>query len=133
VNQTINSSTVTEVALGSELFDIGGLHDNADNARLTAPVDGIYSITASAALSGDPDGSRQLRVTLNDSINATLVSNQIGANPSPGFATDLTAATIAELNAGDFIRMAVHQNGAPSLTQFASRTHLAMAWIAPAP
>jgi hypothetical protein len=29
VNQTINSSTVTEVALGSELFDIGGLHDNA--------------------------------------------------------------------------------------------------------
>ena len=35
VNQTINSSTVTEVALGSELFDIGGLHDNADNARLT--------------------------------------------------------------------------------------------------
>jgi hypothetical protein len=130
-NQTISQSTVTEVALGTEDFDVGGLHDNANSARLTAPIDGIYSITASAAISNDPDGNRQLRVALNDSLNATIVSNQVGANPAAGFATDLTASTIVELSAGDFIRMAVHQNGAESLTLFGSRTHLAMAWIAP--
>lgn len=46
--QTINNTTATKVQFSSENFDNGSVYDNATNYRFTAPVSGVYSVSASA-------------------------------------------------------------------------------------
>lgn len=132
-NPTIANNSAVALGLGTGVFDIGNLHDPVtNNTRLTAPIDGIYTISGQAAFGANATGIRAAQITRNGT-NDILVDAQVSAANSASLATDLPLTTIVELNAGDFVELRAFQNSGGDLGLFASRTHLAMAWIAPGP
>jgi hypothetical protein len=112
-NVTISNTTWTYLALNSEYYDNGGLHDLVtNNGRLTAPVTGRYAISAAARFAASATGTRQLRVVVNRG-NTVL---QIG--PIAGHATEATRMAVSgdvQLTAGDYIEMQVWQDSGGNL------------------
>jgi hypothetical protein len=133
-NQAIpGNAAVTVLAFNTERFDSGTLHDvAANNTRITAPVAGIYLVTANITWEANATGARELNIRRNGTTNVARVVQ-------PGDAvntTDQEAATLVKLAAGDYVEVALRQNsGAPLnvLTAPEFSPELAAVWVAPAP
>lgn len=129
-NPTLGNDTVTELSLGNEIFDTGGVHSTTTNPeRLTAPVDGYYMISGEVVFAADPNGSRQVLLRRNDSIGTIGESvNRASGTPDR---TALPVTTIFRLDAGDYVELDALQSSGGSLDVIASGTYLAIAWIGP--
>lgn len=128
--QSIPANTLTDVALDSEAFDTASMHDTgANNSRLTAPVSGLYSITAAAAWFVNPTGFRTAQIWRND--QTILLSDDV----HPDQDTDHVLATLAPLSAGDYVELRVSQtSGGPLNLATGPQGEtpvLAMHWVAP--
>ena len=123
------------VAFNTERYDTAGMHTNSapNNSRLTAPVDGIYLVTASTRWESDPDGIRQL--ALEGEINDVTTSLGSSDVQSTGL-TNQTVSTIVQLSAGDYVEVNVrHDSGANLNLDKANQSspEFMMAWLAPGP
>ena len=128
--QSIPNDTLTTVALNSEAFDTAGLHNTTvANSRLTAPVSGIYSLTAAANWFVNPTGSRIAQIWQNGST--LLISDSVAPNQDE----DHVLSTIARLSAGDYVELRVQQtSGGDLLLAFGPQGQgplLTMNWVAP--
>jgi hypothetical protein len=128
--QSIPNDTLTTVALNSEAFDTASLHSTTDaNSRLTAPVSGIYSLTAAANWFVNPTGSRLAQIWQNGST--ILVSDSVVPNQDD----DHVLSTLARLSAGDYVELRVKQSSGGALllaTGPQGQTPLlTMNWVAP--
>lgn len=130
-NQSIPSSTTTTLAFDSERYDTANVHANStDNSRLTAPVDGIYAVTAQVGWSASTTGTLQLfldanddRIAVDDAVPTTLPFRQ-------------EVTTQVSLEAGDYVEARVYQSsgGALSVSKVDQYTpEFSMTWLAPGP
>ena len=131
--QTIPNNSGTLLTLGVEDFDSQNLHDNAiNNNRLTAPIAGLYHITASVRWHANTAGRRVLGISHNDA--ATIARDTVSPNNTSTFGPEQDADTLFRMSAGDFVDVSVFQDSGGPLNvepaQLASPV-FAMSWVAP--
>jgi hypothetical protein len=129
-NQSVPTNAATVLAFEAEDFDTAALHDQtANNTRLTAPISGVYQVSAGVTWAPNAAGKRQLQLR----VNGTCCSAVIDGPPSAGN-TRQVASDILKLSAGDFVEAAVFHSGAggPLDAVAGAQTFLAMAWVGPA-
>jgi len=122
------------LAFDSERYDTASMHDTSGNSsRLTAPVSGIYAITASVTWTGNPGGVRTIALVRNG-------VEFIGSDARPavlgGEQTAASIATLARLAAGDYVEVSIRQNSGVSLDITKGGEHspeFAMTWLTPGP
>jgi hypothetical protein len=116
----------------SEHYDTAGMHTTTNNSRLTAPVKGIYALSASVTWSSDPDGSRFVGLKKNgDTFVAAQTQPAIAGNP-----TDQEVSQQVLLQRGDYVEVKVHQfSGNPlAVIKFSETSpEFSMTWLAPGP
>jgi hypothetical protein len=131
--QTIPNNSGTALTLGLEDFDTQNLHDNANsNNRLTAPIAGLYNITASVRWEANTAGRRVLFI--NHNAAGTIARDAVSPNNTSMFGPEQDADTLFRLSAGDFVEVGVFQDsGGPLDVEPAqlSSPVFAMSWVAP--
>jgi hypothetical protein len=129
--QTIPESVDTAIQSTAERYDTAGLHENAtDNTRLTAPVTGIYNVTAQVEWqAGASPSEHELSLKRNDTTTLAITSAVINGGQQ-------TVTTQVRLQAGDFVEAIVYHETVPSLNIQASSEYspeFSMTWLAPGP
>ena len=131
--QSIPSGTVRVLAFNAERYDTAAMHSNAtNNSRLTAPVTGIYAVTAQLEWEPDMDGGRTVAVEK----NGTVPIARVFAVQSTEVPPVQEATTQVRLQAGDFVRALVEQSSAGALDVVKDPDYtpeFSMTWLAPGP
>jgi hypothetical protein len=133
----IPTGTPVAVVFFEDVFDSGGVHDEGCpsppvglGARLTAPRDGLYTISAGVLWPNtDTDGRRSLAIV--HSSGLVLAQEAL-----PAMAADATlqeVSTLMRLTSGQFVVAQVHQTSGSTLQLDSgdSRNYIAMAWLGP--
>jgi len=106
------------------------MHDNATNdSRLTAPIDGIYEITAQIQWQAALASEHELIIRRNGSADIALTAD----NTSGG---GQSATTQVQLHAGDYVEAFVFQESADGVNveiDSESSPEFGMTWLAPGP
>jgi Tfp pilus assembly protein FimT len=134
VNQSLVPGTTT-LPFNEERYDTANLHNNAtNNSRLTAPVSGIYGVTAQVQWNPSTPNVFDLFVKKNGTDYIAwdeVESTDGGSRPQ-------NATTQVRLAAGDFVQLEVQFSGSssepatiPSLDSYSPE--LSMTWLAPGP
>lgn len=121
----IPNNTLTTLDLPTTVYDNDQMHSTTANAsRLTAPVTGVYQISAEVVWDGLASGDRALDiVTSNGFSDASQVPGEQTLLADPKAMT-----TEVQLNAGDFAELDVLQTSGGSLDVAGS---LEMHWLGP--
>jgi hypothetical protein len=115
-----------------EDFDTAGLHNGANPSRLTAPIDGIYQVSAGVVWRpNNRAANRDLRIVVNGSC--CFATSELPANTSGGNrTTHQTVSDLVELSAGDFVQaLAAQESGAAATVGGFGTSFLAMSWAGP--
>jgi hypothetical protein len=126
----IAGGPVQRVTFDSVSFDTAGMFKPGDPTRLTAPVDGIYLITANVSwqVSGT-DG-------LNRAVTLWVDNHVVSVDQRPPAAeTRQVVTTVYKLGRGDFVEVGVGHDEQPSLSIDAVGDYapsLSLVWLAPA-
>lgn len=116
----------------SERYDTADMHTTTNNSRLTAPVKGIYALSASVTWSSDPDGSRFVGLKKNgDTFVAAQTQPAIAGHP-----TDQEVSHQVLLQEGDYVEVKVHQfsdNRLAVIKFHETSPEFSMTWLAPGP
>lgn len=122
----------TSLTFDSERFDTRSLHStSANTGRLTAPVAGLYVITAQIEWAANGVGERDLILNLNGTTN-------IARSLHPTTAVGTTAqsiSTLYKLAANDYVQVVVRQTSGGNLNVTASGNYspeFSMSWLHPA-
>lgn len=112
--QTVATSTQTPLALDSERWDDGSMHDNTtNNTRLTVPTGegGLYMIGGCATLSSNTTNKREISIRLNG-------TTMIAANQYPAYQETrrFFIETVTKLSDGDYVELMLWQNSGSTLT-----------------
>lgn len=113
----VATSTWTSIALNSERYDVGPMHDTVtNNTRLTFPDTGIYAITGYAVWSaGNVSGTlRSARLELSD--GTTLDENDKGVPPSIGAGWAIGVSAVYPCAAGQWVTLDAFQDSGASHT-----------------
>lgn len=129
---TVTAST-TVFAMDTEIFDTADLWDVANPERLTAPIAGIYQVSAGVRFSSTSSvGDRSLILYK----GALGTPNEIGSSRAPAASTADTMATVSSLvtlAAGEYVQARVIQSsgGALNVEGHDGTNFIAMHWVAP--
>lgn len=130
-NQSIPSSTTTTLAFDSERYDTANAHDTStDNSRLTAPVDGIYAVTAQVNWQQSSTGIRELFLDTADG----RIAAENAAPTNTAFYQEVT--TQIRLEAGDYVEARVYQSSGGTLSVAKTDQYspeFSITWLAPGP
>ena len=134
VNQTVpfTNPSVTTLAFDTERYDTANMHDNAtNNSRLTAPVNGIYAVTAQVSWSPNGTGVRDLELRKNGTTDIDFDESAL-----PDQNQEVT--TQVRLAAGDYVEALVQQATNPQVTLNIEKFNetspeFSMTWLAPGP
>jgi len=131
-NQTSPHLTPTDLAFDSERGDSAGMHSNTtNNSRLTAPVSGIYRVSAQIVWGFSSTGVRDLGLYRNGS---TLIATDHAIASTANQAVTQEVSTERGLVAGDYVEATVVQNSGGSLDVRQANdysAHMTMTWLAP--
>lgn len=131
-NQSISDSTDTILLFDSERRDTASLHSTSSNiGRLTAPVAGMYAITANVEFASNTSGRREMRLLLNGS---TIIAQEIRAGAISGINSPIHLSTLYYLAQNDYVEVQVWQNRGGNLNVLASANfspEFAMHWLSP--
>ena len=135
VSQGILNDDETPLNFNSERYDTAGMHSNSTNlSRLTAPVDGIYLVTAQVQWDVNGFGNRTLAIRRNGTVALARDRRQPGTDPVNAPAVNLS--TVASLDAGDFVEAEVFQDSGGNLSVLRigeESPEFSMTWLAPGP
>ena len=112
-NQSISSSTLTNVSWNAEDYDTDGFHDNStNNSRITIPngKTGYYSVNGIVMFDGNANGNRQLSIHKNGVYWQWLLMY-----PTGGSAQSYLINQTIYLVAGDYIQITAYQTSGTSL------------------
>jgi hypothetical protein len=134
VSQGIANDNRSTLAFDTERYDTASVHNNAtNNSRLTAPVKGIYAVTAQVYWQATPTGRRIVYLTRNANPDPIAVDDTQSSDS--GFVgQELT--TQVQLAAGDFVQAEVRQTSGGSLNVIGGASfspEFSMTWLAPGP
>ena len=128
-----NQLAVTPVSFDTELFDNASMHDAAHPTRLTAPIDGIYLIGASATFGPGATTSRAINLIEN---GTTALSRAFDFYSDTDY-LPVETVTTTKLRAGDYVEAdAARTSASGSISIISSGPQFSpafwMTWIAPA-
>ena len=104
----IVGAPVQRLTFDSVSFDTAHLFDVRHPSDLTAPLSGIYTITANVAWKAQTNG----RVGVNRAVYLYVNNNVVAADQRPpGDETLQTVTTIYKLNAGDVVEVGIGEDG----------------------
>jgi hypothetical protein len=113
-SQAVANNTVTTIAFTAEAFDSANLHDTTNNTRLTAPVAGLYQISANIKWGGvNPAGSRSLSILKNGAVELE------DARAAFDGVLSQSVTGLISMAAGDFAEVQVFQDSGTSLSLLA--------------
>jgi hypothetical protein len=121
------------LAFNTELYDTASMHGSANNSRLTAPVTGVYAITAQIDWEADSTGADRA-ATLRKNGGSTISFDD--RSPDPANETVVNLTTQALLQAGDFIAVDVSQSSGTPVDVLGNGDYtpeFSMTWLAPGP
>jgi hypothetical protein len=128
--QALGGGVQTTLAFNSERYDTAGMHENTtDNSRLTAPIDGIYSVTAQIVWEPGTEAEHELFVRKNGSPTIAETNDVTTGNAQ-------SVATQVRLQAGDYVEAEAYQESGDGIdVQLNSEVspEFAMTWLAPGP
>jgi hypothetical protein len=132
--QGIPENSGTTLNLNSERYDTANLHTTSSPnfSRLTAPVSGIYEVSAGIEWETDTSGQRVLTLRKN---GTTTLAFDTDAPVGLGIAGQ-TITTVARLAAGDYVEAVVLQISGQTLNiekSNESTPEFSMTWLAPGP
>jgi hypothetical protein len=125
------------VPFNSEEYDVGGLHDNVtNNGRLTAPVTGVYEISAYVRWGLSSLGTRFTGIsTSSPGAGAYIASAWQPAAGGNNNISDQSVSTLWKLQAGEYVWLGVYQDSGSPLTAGSGTggggPEFAMTWLAP--
>ncbi len=127
-NQSIATSTFTALNFGAEDFDYGNCHDNStNNSRLTAPVAGVYLVTAFVRFAASSSGRRQILIHKNGAVTNDVIHFDATAVGVVG----RVLTSQLDLAASDYIECNVWQSSGGNLNVSASGTFFAFSRVRP--
>jgi hypothetical protein len=132
-NETISNNTETDLFFSTADYDTAGLFNNAvfEDRKLTAPVSGVYAITANVTWGISVNPGRAAFICKNGGISTcgTLLA-KVGDTAATG-AVSQSVSTQAKLAAGDFVHVTVAQQsgGSVDVTSNPGDTNLEMTWV----
>jgi hypothetical protein len=120
--QIVPNLTDTTVNFAGEAYDTADLHSTSSNtSRLTAPVAGVYRISANVIWNVDPNGIREIQVRVNGG------GGPLDDTPAPVITQQLS--TDVNLAAGGYVEVVAKQtSGGPATLR---GTYFTMSWVAP--
>lgn len=130
-SQSLPNGTNVVLSFDKESFDTADLHSTTTNtSRLTAPVNGVYRVSASIGFT--TAGGRD-RIELLKNGTVTLFNTQ---NPTTGDNTFLNSTDLVRLNAGEFVEVNAQQTSGATSSAFScspegSCPSFSMEWVAP--
>lgn len=127
------NAAFTALTFNVERFDTADVHAPADPTRLTAPVAGIYLVSANVSWETNASGAREVNLRKNGS---TLVLRDVVQPVGGGNTTEQAVSTIVALAAGDFVEVVLRQNSGSTLAINAFEEfspEFSMAWIGALP
>lgn len=126
--QSITSGSHATLALNSEDYDTADMHDNVfDNSRITAPVNGIYAVSALVEWEANTSGARLLRLMENGTDPIATVNQ-----PPVTAATAQSVTAYVALAAGEYVEVLVFQDsGGPLDLSPPQGASLQLTWQAP--
>lgn len=125
-NQSIANATNTMLSFDSEIFDVGGYHDNAVNpTRLTAPVTGYYLVGGHCEWDNGGTGNREVNIF--QSGTTRVAKNRVALNGVTTY--DLVEATLIFMTAGDYVEMEVRQTNTGALNVLTVGNYSPIFWI----
>jgi hypothetical protein len=104
---TLSNNTPTTVSFDTERFNSGEWSATTNPSRITALVDGVYSISGSVSFGANAVGQRKL--SIRKSAANDIASEQI-QNASASLPTNITVSTITSLLAGEYVELVALQN-----------------------
>jgi len=127
-DQSIPNVVFTTLTFANEVFDTAGLHDTSvNNSRLTAPISGIYQVSAGVEWRSNATGTRDLTVLVSGANHGQSTIQAPTAGPAMQTVSDLV-----KLSPGQSVEAAVAQNSGGNLdARFHRNTFLAMHWVGP--
>jgi hypothetical protein len=134
-SQPTNDSTSAALLFDVARYDNDGFFSGGDHSKLTAPLAGVYAITASVEWGSNPTGYRLVSICKNASncLTSTLSSGDLAKSEIPavnGNVTTHSVSTETKLSAGDFVGVQVFQTSGGALNVIAGPfTNLTMTWI----
>jgi uncharacterized protein YjbI with pentapeptide repeats len=133
--QSIPNGSFTAIQLTSETWDHLAMHSTvSNNTRLTAPIDGIYLMTANAFWASNSTGERVIGFRLNGTNFVGFTADSADDVPE----TPLAISPVYLLNAGDFVEAMVQQTSGGALNLGVSTggpetsPEVSMTWLGPA-
>lgn len=131
-NQSIPHNTATALAWNSESEDTHNAHDNLTNpSRYTAPVAGLYLVTATVTWNGNSTGTRQIGVRVNGTT--TYSGERIGVDgASITFVQSISR--MVRLAVGGYVEAVVVQTSGGALDvdrTFESGPGMEICWMRP--
>jgi hypothetical protein len=130
-NTTQTFTTGTEAALlfNTETFDTSAIHDTGSNtSRLTAPLTGKYLVEGSISWAANGTGVRVNRIRRNGS---TILSGGGGSAIATSGLSLCHSATIALLNATDYVELLGFQSSGGNLDTITNEANFSMTWLGP--
>jgi hypothetical protein len=133
--QSIPSGFTTTLAFNTERYDTANMHSNAtNNSRLTAPVTGIYAVTAQVEWAPDTDGIREVALEKNGTVPIAR-ANAVQSSEVPPVQE---VTTEVRLQAGEFVRAVVGQDNSGAVALNVTKDpeytpEFSMTWLAPGP
>jgi len=128
--QVSNSNLGQTLAYDNEDFDTANIHSTTSNtSRLTAPVSGIYEVSAGMFWPNPGTSERGLHIVFDGSKNIDITDEQ----PSGGALLAQTVDTLYKFNAGDYATILVYQGTAGTLEACGddSFAWASMHWVSP--
>jgi hypothetical protein len=128
-NPSISMNTNTPVSWNKAVFNVGGIWSAANADRLTAPLTGKYLVLANVEWRQNSTNLRSMNITRSAGGAAQYDLQSQGAN---GGKSNLSAALVVNLTAGQFLRLQVFQSTTGSLTLHGGtqdRTRIAMVYL----
>jgi hypothetical protein len=130
-----DGSTFTAIAFDEERYDTASMHSNliiANNSRLTAPVDGIYELTAAILWGTSDEGTRAMALRRN---GTTLLAHENVPAAGGGLQPEQLLTATVRLEAGDYGEVVVAQTSGGFLGVTTPEGQLSpefsMTWLAP--
>lgn len=148
IPSTCDNPTFSTANWNQEVFDTGGLHSAAHPAVLTAPVSGVYLVSATVEFNNGPavddgaDATFFMDLDENgrngDTIASTQVLSTLGESGNNLWdPIDLNASGVASLDKGDSVQVDVIQCAQDGislpLNPGDSESSFQMVWMRPAP
>lgn len=122
--QSVADATITALALNSESYDRGSLHDTAvNNTRMTIPADGggTWLLIGQASFAAAATGTRHAYIYRNGATQEALVYTPT-LNPE---ASRIQVCALVSAAAADYFELAGYQNSGAALNTVANQTFLA--------